>query len=36
MPSGSNLTSSDTCREFLKDFLPVLRQHLIPVSQQLP
>jgi hypothetical protein len=34
LPAGSNLASSDTCREFLKDFLPVLRQHLISTPQQ--
>jgi hypothetical protein len=28
MPAGSNLKTTDTCREFLKDFLPVLRKHL--------
>ena len=34
MPAGSNLKTTDTCREFLKDFLPVLRKHLIPSSRQ--
>jgi hypothetical protein len=34
MPAGSNLKTTDTCREFLKDFLPVLRKHLIPTSRQ--
>ena len=34
MPAGSNLKTTDTCREFLKDFLPVLRTHLIPTSRQ--
>ncbi len=34
MPAGSNLRTTDTCREFLKDFLPVLRKHLIPASRQ--
>lgn len=29
MPAGSNVTNSDTCREFLKDFLPVLRPYLL-------
>lgn len=29
MPAGSNVTTSDTCREFLKDFLPVLRPYLL-------
>jgi hypothetical protein len=29
MPAGSNITNSDTCREFLKDFLPVLRPYLL-------
>jgi hypothetical protein len=34
MPAGSNLTTTDTCREFLKDFLPELRKHLISSSRQ--
>jgi hypothetical protein len=34
MPAKSNLKTTDTCREFLKDFLPVLRKHLIPTSRQ--
>jgi hypothetical protein len=35
LPAGTDLKSSDTCREFLKDFLPVLRQYLIePMRQQ--
>jgi hypothetical protein len=34
MPAGSNLKTTDTCREFLKDFLPVLRKHLIPTTRQ--
>ncbi len=34
MPADSNVKSTDTCREFLKDFLPVLRKHLIPSSRQ--
>jgi hypothetical protein len=33
MPAGSNLANSDTCKEFLKDLLPVLRQHLISTPQ---
>jgi hypothetical protein len=28
MPAGSNLKTRDSCREFLKDFVPVLRQYL--------
>jgi hypothetical protein len=34
MPAGTNLKTTDTCREFLKDFLPVLRKHLIPTLRQ--
>ena len=34
MPAGSNLRITDTCRDFLKDFLPVLRKHLITSSRQ--
>jgi hypothetical protein len=34
MPAKSNLKTSDTCREFLKDFLPVLRPCLLERSRQ--
>jgi hypothetical protein len=33
-PAGSNLKDSDTCREFLNDFVPVLRQYLTEAPRQ--
>jgi hypothetical protein len=32
LPAGTDLKSNDTCEKFLKDFVPVLRQHLIEPS----
>lgn len=34
LPAGTDLKTHDTCREFLKDFLPVLRQYLTEPSRQ--
>jgi len=32
LPAGVDLTTDDTCREFLKDFVPVVRRYLIEAS----
>jgi hypothetical protein len=32
LPAGTDLKTNDTCEKFLKDFVPVLRQHLIEPS----
>ncbi len=32
VPGGTDLTTGDTCEKFLKDFVPVLREHLIEPS----
>ena len=34
LPAGTDLKSDDTCREFLKDFVPVLRQYLVEPSKR--
>ena len=34
LPTGTDLKTSDTCQEFLKDFVPVLRQYLIEPSKR--
>ncbi|MGA2030683.1 MAG: exosortase-associated EpsI family protein [Thermoguttaceae bacterium] len=34
LPEGADLKTADTCREFLKDFAPVVRQFLIEPSRQ--
>ncbi len=33
LPRGTDLKTNDTCRQFLQDFLPVLRQYLIENSK---
>ena len=34
LPAGADLKTGDTCREFLKDFVPVVRQYLTEPSRQ--